>query len=816
MIRGMRTSLLALIFVISLMNPQAFGNADAPAANATSVKIGNYLVDAPYGIAIIVDDATAFVMDPVWEGPSRKSKYAELDAARFSPGITAPDFSFSQVSFPQREAQVRFTWGRIGTSAVVGMLETDRPVSLTLRFPAKTWPQFHAIYTATADGLTGQGIEPRGRFVPFQFRSDVPPAIVQANTTAEAQIVLALDPKRAIHFAAGVGDLPSLESVESTLKAAGERYESRRASAQGDWGDFVAPIADNVNNTRLYASDNRRIVVGDGRGWWLQHQKFFEGNPDLHPYFVWDMFFQALLANFDDPQTARETIRAVLSFQAPDGRIPSFAHWGAEGDTYETMHRSMPPVGALCLWKMYERRPDRALLEEAYPHLVRWHDWWMKARDGNHNGLLEWGSEQHWWQGAQYETGWDDNVEYIGTLMDGSHMNADAVDLSSLWAMDAEYLARIARALGKPADAAQFETQRKEMNRRINERLWNEDLGIYCSRFWEIPDTAGPELDVANTFKQGFDITFYGDLAQVNRVIKQHANQLALDFDNKSPADGVPVDNWSAHVTGSFEAPESGKYRFVISGEGELRLTLDGKRVENWKYDAQDRRLLDMTLEGGKSYPVALEYFHTSGRAQLQLAVHRLQPAKPGDDWLTRLTPMNFYPLISGAADQERAQKTLAWLYRQDKFWLPALIPSVAKDDPVWKEQTYWHGHVWPPANYLVWLGMQRYADDEHRAEFARRSVNLFMQNWRDNRVNCENYNSTDGTCGDHPHYTWGLLLNLIGMEAMAGVGDDLRPAIRDNPSLNESVVMRRVPFGGNLYKVEAEKGKIMATPETQ
>jgi nucleotide-binding universal stress UspA family protein len=32
-------------------------------------------------------------------------------------------------------------------------------------------------------------------------------------------------------------------------------------------------------------------------------------------------------------------------------------------------------------------------------------------------------------------------------------MTADAVDLNSMWSMDAEYLARIAAALGKPADA---------------------------------------------------------------------------------------------------------------------------------------------------------------------------------------------------------------------------------------------------------------------------------------------------------------------------------------------------------------------------
>ena len=27
------------------------------------------------------------------------------------------------------------------------------------------------------------------------------------------------------------------------------------------------------------------------------------------------------------------------------------------------------------------------------------------------------------------------------------------------------------------------------MNRRINEKLWNDKLGVYCSRFWDDAET---------------------------------------------------------------------------------------------------------------------------------------------------------------------------------------------------------------------------------------------------------------------------------------------------------------------------------------
>ena len=131
---------------------------------------------------------------------------------------------------------------------------------------------------------------------------------------------------------------------------------------------------------------------------------------------------------------------------------------------------------------MHQRWPDRAFLEEVYPKIVTWHEWWPKARDGRHDGLLEWGGDS--FGNARLETGWDDTHQFNGAKMVGKTMNAYAVDLNSRWAMDAEYLALIADEIGKKDDAAKFRDQLIKMNQRINATLWNENLGIYCSRLW--------------------------------------------------------------------------------------------------------------------------------------------------------------------------------------------------------------------------------------------------------------------------------------------------------------------------------------------
>jgi hypothetical protein len=507
-------------------------------------------------------------------------------------------------------------------------------------------------------------------------------------------------------------------------------------------------------------------------------------------------------------------VRAVLSFQTPAGFVPSFSHWGAENNTYVTMHRSMPPVGALCVWKMQERWPDAAFLAEVYPNLVRLHEWWPKARDGNHNGLLEWGSEQNSFNGAQLETGWDDNLEYTGAALSGTTMNADAVDLNSMWSMDAEYLAKIAAALGKTADARRFVSEHEAMNRRINYRLWNDQMGIYCSRLWETPAVEAPPLAPEVLFKGGLEAVFYRDLARTGVTLRRHDVGIDFDWRQLSLDQAKPVERWSARWTGSISVPETGRYRLRINRGNDVRATLDGRPVELWVYEESSARYIDIDLEAGRSYPLTLDYFNLGRGTVLRLTAHRLSPGAKGSDWLTHLTPMNFYPLICGAPDRVRADRALSILYDPDQFWLRYLVPTVSKKDPMWERQTYWRGQVWPPCNYLLWLGLLRYADGAHQAEFARRSVQLFMLNWNEKRESGENYQSTDGTVGGMPHYSWGPLLCEIAVEALAATGPDFTPVPRRDNAIVENIVLRHIPFGGKLYRIEAKSGKVIVTPE--
>jgi len=133
----------------------------------------------------------------------------------------------------------------------------------------------------------------------------------------------------------------------------------------------------------------------------------------------------------------------------------------------------------------------------------------------------------------------------------------------------------------------------------------------------------------------------------------------------------------------------------------------------------------------------------------------------------TRLSPTNFYPMLARAATPEQAHTMIEkHLLNQKEFWGEWVIPSIERDDPAFHDQNYWRGRIWGPMNYLVYLGLRNYDDPKVRAEFAQKSWDLFLKEWRDKHHVHENYNAITGTGDDvtssDRFYHWGALLGYI------------------------------------------------------
>jgi putative isomerase len=137
---------------------------------------------------------------------------------------------------------------------------------------------------------------------------------------------------------------------------------------------------------------------------------------------------------------------------------------------------------------------------------------------------------------------------------------------------------------------------------------------------------------------------------------------------------------------------------------------------------------------------------------------------------IPQTSPTNFYPLLARAATPAQAKRMVEEHLRNPvEFGGRWVILSTPRNDAVFKDQNYWRGGIWGPMNYLVYLGLSNYELPKAREELARKSLELFAQEWKTKGHVHENYNGATGDGDDVANsdrfYHWGALLGLISYQ---------------------------------------------------
>lgn len=132
-----------------------------------------------------------------------------------------------------------------------------------------------------------------------------------------------------------------------------------------------------------------------------------------------------------------------------------------------------------------------------------------------------------------------------------------------------------------------------------------------------------------------------------------------------------------------------------------------------------------------------------------------------------RISPTIFYPLLARFVSPERAKEIVDKHFsNSSEFGGEFVLPSVPRIDPEFPKQQYWKGAVWPPLDFLVYLGLRNYGFAHEQNELAVKSNTMFLGEWQRKGFICENYSAIVGTCddprlfSDHFH-TWGTLMGL-------------------------------------------------------
>ena len=309
-----------------------------------------------------------------------------------------------------------------------------------------------------------------------------------------------------------------LPGVDRRLSQARTACADERPSATGEWSDLLDRISDHLHWMVLIQPETGSLYTPAGRRWIFPRLAEVEGSSPGHTpldhwtAFGWDSFFNALELSITSPLLAWDTLLAGLRTQYENGNVPNWR--GRFGGTPD---RSQPPVGAYAALRLHLSHPAESRLDDAFPYLLRWSDWWdgvhqgRRRRQGLSEGLYSWGSDTSlipdrvppWEAGAPghqraaWESGQDDLPLWDEADWDEAResLAMSAVDLSSYRALDLECLSRIARIVGHSDEADQAEEHRARLAARINERLWSDERGLYLD---ELPSGHSKRVGASN------------------------------------------------------------------------------------------------------------------------------------------------------------------------------------------------------------------------------------------------------------------------------------------------------------------------------
>jgi len=135
-----------------------------------------------------------------------------------------------------------------------------------------------------------------------------------------------------------------------------------------------------------------------------------------------------------------------------------------------------------------------------------------------------------------------------------------------------------------------------------------------------------------------------------------------------------------------------------------------------------------------------------------------------------RMSPTNFYALASNKVTETQKRRMMdEHFYNPEEFWGDYIIPNSPRSDSAYPDQDYWRGRIWAPTNYLTYRAMKIAGLKKECDDFAKKSEELILKEWREHGHVHENYNGTTGEGCDvgnsDKFYHWGGLLAYIAID---------------------------------------------------
>jgi len=614
-------------------------------------------------------------LELVWDGELLEKYYAKQQKPQSPPTIEQAFPDYTRQLLPTRDG-LRVTFGRVRAASQL-MTSGESEYQIHKSLPQQTTVNGHSfIAKATISGST-------------TFYTTYSHLLTAAEVQQEQSKIASIlaDPQRYMSASAQRWEnyldqgLSNPHATQAQARVAVKAIETLNANWRGAAGamkfDSVTPS-----------------VTG----------RWFSGNQT----WPWDTWKQAYAMAHFNPNVAKDNIRAVFAFQIqPDdplrpwdaGFIPDLIAYnpsperGGDGSNWNERN-TKPSLAAWAVMEVYNTTGDKQWLAEMYPKLVAYHDWWLRNRDHNGNGVPEYGATR-----------------------DKAHNTPDGQML--------------------------FTVKRGQHQQKFA-GLNNYNRVVRSGRF----DSIEIPAQVAASWESGRDdAAAFGfiDPDQLARYLAQGGKRQdwQVKFAENRAADGTllgysllqeSVDQASYMYSDNRYLAEMADILGHNAEAATFRSKADklANYINNCMFDSTSGFFYDIRIEdkplpnGCAGYPI-------------------VERGKGPEGWS---------PLFNGAASQQHADAVIKVMKDPREFNTYVPLGTAALTNPAFGADIYWRGRVWVDQLYFGLKGMESYGYRADAVAMAQAFFNHADGLMTDGPIR-ENYNPLTGMQQGAPNFSW-------------------------------------------------------------
>ncbi|MEZ2830405.1 alpha-glucosidase [Serratia liquefaciens] len=614
-------------------------------------------------------------LELVWDGELLEKYYAKEQKPQSPPNIEQAFPDYTRQLLPTRDG-LRVTFGRVRAASQL-MTSGESEYQIHKSLPQQTTVNGHRfIAKATISGST-------------TFYTTYSHLLTTAEVQQEQSKIASIlaDPQRYMSASAQRWEnyldqgLSNPHATQAQERVAVKAIETLNANWRGAAGamkfDSVTPS-----------------VTG----------RWFSGNQT----WPWDTWKQAYAMAHFNPNVAKDNIRAVFAFQIqPDdplrpwdaGFIPDLIAYnpsperGGDGSNWNERN-TKPSLAAWAVMEVYNTTGDKQWLAEMYPKLVAYHDWWLRNRDHNGNGVPEYGATRD----KAHNT---PDGQMLFTVKRGQHQQK----LAGLNNYSRVVRSGLFDSIEIPAQvAASWESGRDD-----------------AAAFGFIdPDQLARYLAQGGK-RQDWQVKFAENRAADGTLLGYSLLQESVDqasymySDNRYLAEMADILGYNAEAaTFRSKADKLADY------------------INNCMFDSTSGFFYDIRIEdkplpnGCAGYPI-------------------VERGKGPEGWS---------PLFNGAASQQHADAVVKVMKDPREFNTYVPLGTAALTNPAFGADIYWRGRVWVDQLYFGLKGMESYGYRADAVAMAQAFFNHADGLMTDGPIR-ENYNPLTGMQQGAPNFSW-------------------------------------------------------------